>query len=82
MMRDYVLWHLRDAAEALADTIKEIEADPEYDDGTFGLALNHAYHHLNTAWNARNASASQIEECSAKDFQEWRKFPTDIDMSL
>ena len=61
MMRDHVLSHLREAAEELAKTIKEIEADPEYDDGIFGLALNHAYHHLNTAWNARHASPSRIE---------------------
>jgi hypothetical protein len=82
MNRDYVLWNLREAAEAVTDAIKEIEADPEYDDGQFQLALNHLYDHLNTAWNARNASTDQTETCSAEDFQGWRQFPTDIDMSV
>ena len=55
---------------------------PEYDDGTFQWDLNHVYHHLNTTWNARNASREPTEVCSEEDFYGWRQFPTDIDMSV
>ena len=40
------------------------------------------YHHLNTAWNARHASADDVTACTAADFKRWRQFPTDINMSL
>jgi hypothetical protein len=82
MMRDYVLWNLREAADALGTLITEIEGDPEYDQGQLEVDLNHVYHHINTAWNARNASPERIETCSAEDFHGWRQFPTDIDMKV
>ena len=52
MTRDYVLWNLREAAEALTGLIAEMEGNPEHDQGQFELELNHVYHHINTAWNA------------------------------
>ena len=82
MTRDYIFWNLHEAAEALAELIKEMEADPEYDQGQFDVDLHHVYHHINTAWNARNASPERIETCSEEDFQNWRQFPTDIDMTV
>jgi hypothetical protein len=82
MTRDYVLWNLREAAEALTGLIAEMEGNPEYDQGQFELDLNHVYHHINTAWNARNASRDRTEACTEQDFQDWRQFPTDIDMTV
>ena len=82
MTRDYVLWNLREALEALGALMTEMEGDPEYDQGQFGVDLNHVYHHINTAWNARNASRERSETCSEEDFYDWRQFPTDIDMSV
>ena len=82
MTRDYVLWHLREAAEALTNTIAEMEADPEYSREALGVEMAHLYHHLNTAWNARDAATARVDACSAEDFREWRQFPADIDMNL
>jgi len=52
--REFVLFHVREAAEELARTVKEIEADPEYDSGQFLIAVQHAYHHVNSAWNGQD----------------------------
>ena len=81
MNKDYVLFHLAEAKEELEDILREFRDDPEYDYGNFIVAMQHLYHHLNTAWNARDATPERAEACSAEDFESWRRFPADIDMS-
>lgn len=80
MNRDWVLFNLREAQEEIRRTIAEIERHPDYDFGEFIVAMAHAYHHLNTAWNARDEAQSAVEPCSRADFQRWRQFPVDLDM--
>ena len=82
MTRDYVLWNLREAAEELSKTIESLRTDSDYGDSELAVAMSHLYHHLNTAWNARNATRLQVEKCSAEDFLAWRQFPPDVDMTL
>jgi hypothetical protein len=82
MTKDYVLYNLGEAAEELGRTLKEIESDSDYGDEDFYVAMAHIYHHLNTAWNARHASADRAAACTAEDFARWRQFPADIDMTL
>jgi hypothetical protein len=81
MNRDHVIFHLREAREELERTIAKIEAEPDYDVGELLVAMMHVYHHLNTAWNGRDASIQRAIACSDEDFAEWRRFPVDIDLS-
>ena len=81
MNRDYILFHLREAREELDGTIRELEAQPDYDVGEFLVAIGHLYHHINTAWNARDASAERAAACTQEDFARWRQFPDDLDLS-
>jgi hypothetical protein len=77
MNKDYVLWNLKEAAEELAKIIAEVEAAPEDEDlevADFG----HLYHHINTAWNAREATKEETDECSEANFYLWRRFPDDL----
>lgn len=80
MNRDAVLFHLREAKEELDRTIAEIVSDQTYNYSEFQVAMSHLYHHLNTAWNGRDASAERHRECAQSDFDAWRKFPPDIDL--
>jgi hypothetical protein len=82
MNRDARLFHLREAKEELDRTIDEIERNPRYAFGTFQAAMSHLYHHLNTAWNGRDASPKRHRDCAQKDFDAWRKFPKDADVLL
>jgi hypothetical protein len=82
MNRDAVLFHLKEAKEELDRTITEIANDPTYEFGAFQVAMSHLYHHLNTAWNGRDASAERRRECIQSDFDLWRKFPSDTDLLL
>jgi hypothetical protein len=78
MNRKHTLWHLRDAAEELQRKIRDLEDKPDYGYAEFSIVMQHLYHHMNTAWNARDKSQEQVAECSEADFIRWRQFPEDI----
>ena len=56
MNKPYVLWNLKEAREAVDQLIADMQADVDYDFGEFRVDMEHLYHHINTAWNARDAS--------------------------
>jgi hypothetical protein len=80
MNKDFVLFHLAEAENAIRDTIADIKSDPEYEYGNFRVDIEHIYLHVNSAWNARDASENAAKECSQVDFDRWRQFPTDIEI--
>lgn len=80
MNREYVLWNLREAKKSLDSTISQIERDPFYEDEDLIACVLHLYHHINTAWNAREASSNRAYQCSARDFERWRRFPKDLEV--
>ena len=82
MNKEWILLHLNEAREELTDTIQEMEQNPEYNFGEYFVAMMHLYNHLNTAWNSRDASPERVKACTAEEFERWRQFPTDIDMSV
>jgi hypothetical protein len=53
---NFVLFNLREALEEIDQTVKDLEADPEYSKPKFSVVMMHLYHHVNTAWNARNST--------------------------
>ncbi len=82
MNQSAIIFHLKEAKAELDRTIAEIESAPDYDDAEFQAAMSHLYHHLNTAWNGREFSAERHRECTQGDFDAWRKFPSNADLSL
>ncbi len=82
MNKDYALYNLSEAEKALGQLISEMKADPEYDYGNYVVDIAHIYHHLNTAWNARDASKAATDACSEEDFYRWRQFPSTEDIYL
>ena len=80
MNRQWVLHHLSEAQGEIAAIIAEIEKTPDYGYGEFWVALQHLYHHLNTAWNSRDATPDQVENATDGDFKRWSRFPEDLPM--
>ena len=81
MNKPYVVWNLKEAREALAELIADMEADTDYDFGEFRVDMEHVYHHVNTVWNARDATKESSEACSKEDFERWRQFSQDMSLS-
>jgi hypothetical protein len=82
MNRDAIIFHLREAKEELDRTITRVGGDSSFDFSEFQVAMSHLYHHLNTAWNGRDASRERHRDCAQSDFDTWRKFPADADLLL
>lgn len=75
MNKDYVCWNLSEAKDEISCTLEDLEGDSTYGHVELMVAMAHIYHHLNTAWNARDASAESAKACSQADFDRWRQFP-------
>ena len=41
----------------------------------FREMLEHAYHHLNFAWNVRHVSSERYRHLSRAEFNKWGRFP-------
>ena len=80
MNREFILFHLGQAAAELARTVQAIEDQPGYGYDELRVAATRPYHHINTAWNARDESVNLPAESSEEDFARWRQFRTDLDM--
>ena len=67
--------NLEEAKEQIEEILNDLASNPEYSEQEFKVCLEHAYHHLNFAWNIRNVDESRAEACSENDFKEWSKYP-------
>lgn len=50
------------------------------DEIDFEIKMEHAYHHLNFAWNIRHIAAKRASECAAEDFNQWSKYPEELEI--
>jgi len=82
MNKAYILHHLKEAHEHLARVIEEIESQADYDYGEYVVDVSHLYHHINTAWNAREASEAEAEKCTEANFKRWRQMPNSSELHL
>ena len=72
---DLIIANLEEAIDQLKETVSELRCDKEYSEEEVRIDLEHAYHHINYAWNIRLASESEVAECSQENFVKWSKFP-------
>ena len=77
--RAYVAWNLEEASEQLGRIVAGMAPDAEVDEADLRIALAHVYDHLNTAWNSRNATADETAQPSRAQFDQWRRFPKDLE---
>jgi hypothetical protein len=81
MNHEHITFHLREAEEALARTIKELRDNPDYDFAEYWVAMQHLYYHFNTAWNGRDATPEQLEHLTDDLFDQWAKYPDPEDLA-
>ena len=72
--REVILQNIAEAREQL-EAIEKSLRDPAYEECELQIDLEHAYHHLNYAWNIRNESDAALAAHSDEDFVKWSKFP-------
>ena len=79
MNRDLVLHHLAEAHESLGRLLDDARQNPDWSVGDLFAEMPHLYHHINTAWNARD-STNAIGQVSETEFRQWSAFPVDLVM--
>lgn len=88
MIWNIVLGNLREASgelESLRDRIVAVmKSEPKWDnlegfsEFAFFVSMEHAYHHVNWAWNCRHKDEQRAIKCAFADFYAWEKFPADF----
>ncbi len=81
MNKDYIIFNLRTAMEKLEQAVKGLREDSKYGEGKLMAAMKDVYRHMNTAWNARKCTEQAVQQCTLEDAEQWRQFPSDIDLS-
>ena len=57
------------------DLLKRQEERNPLDEMTLFASFEHAYHHLNWAWNCRRTPEKRVWRCADNDFSRWTRFP-------
>lgn len=71
--------NIREAREQLETIEKRVaDGDSPYEE-EFQSMLEHTLHHLAFAWNIRRVSTKKYSKLSDADFNEWSKFPSELE---
>jgi hypothetical protein len=62
-----------EAREQLEEVERQI-ASEDISEGSFKVMIEHAFHHLNFAWNVRQLSSEQYVRMNDADFNAWGVF--------
>jgi D-hexose-6-phosphate mutarotase len=73
-----ILYNIKETREQLEE-IERLAAEKNLSETELQIKLEHAYHHLNVAWNSRHSPSKRYTEMSDEDFNEWSKFPAEIE---
>jgi hypothetical protein len=77
---EIVLYNIRDAREQLQEIERRINDGNPPSEGEFHVQIEHAFHHMCFAWNIRRVSSKRYANLSTADFDEWSKFPAEIEI--
>ena len=75
--RKIILYNIREAREQL-ENIEKLLEEKSLSEIDFQIKLEHAYHHLNFAWNIRHEPTKNYVNLSNENFNKWSKFPKEI----
>lgn len=78
---EIILSNIKEAREQLEEIENLIAQNETISEIELQIKLEHAYHHLNFAWNIRRKSSKKYAKLSDKEFNEWSKFPKEIHIS-
>jgi hypothetical protein len=73
-----IQYNLAEAREEIQKIEARVQAGKKPSEFEFQIMLEHAYHHLNFAWNIRHAATSRYANLSDEEFNLWSKYPREI----
>ena len=82
MNKKWIAFHLDEAATQLRAIVDSLSSESDYSYGEFVVEISHAYHHINTAWNSRDATPEAVADHSDADYDEWQKMPSEDELMM
>lgn len=77
--KNTIFYNIKEAREQLEEIAKLLEEN-NLSEIDFQIKLEHAFHHMNFAWNVRHVSNKRHKKMSGEDFNNWSKFPEEIEI--
>jgi hypothetical protein len=77
VQKEYALFNLKEAKEAIEQLMAEMEADSEYEIGNYRVDMQHLYWHINSAWNGREFDMA-TQELKDGMYEAFIQFPKDL----
>ena len=77
MKKEYALFNLAEAKQAIEQLMEEMASDPEYDYGNYVVDMQHIYWHINSTWNGRDFD-STCTELTDEMYEAFIQFPADM----
>ena len=74
-----ILYNIAEARERLEQIEARAKNGKKPAEGELQIMLEHAYHHLNFAWNIRHVPSKRYSKLSDAEFNRWSKFPKEIE---
>lgn len=78
---DQLRSNVAEAREELQRIEKELQVPSRPSEDDLQVWFDHAFFHLNLAWNARRSTRNQSVNLTDEDFNRWSKFPRDININ-
>ncbi len=69
---------IKEAREQLEEIERRIARTDRPSEGELLIMFEHAYHHLNVAWNARAITTKRYANLTDIEFNKWSQYPKDI----
>ena len=73
--RNMISNNLSEARGELTSLIRLLEKEDNLNIGKLQIGFEHAYHHINFAWNIKFSNNNDVINLSSENFIEWSKFP-------
>jgi hypothetical protein len=74
-----ILSNIAEAREQLEEIEARVKNEKKPDEIELQILLEHAYHHLNFAWNIRHIPTKRYSKLSDGEFNQWSKIPKEIE---
>lgn len=81
MNTKFITFNFQEIAEEVELILRDMKAGGMTEE-KYLKSIQHIYHHLNTAWNGRNAPADALDVAREADIRKWEKFPSDVSAQI
>ncbi len=76
MNRKFITYNFQEIQEEVELVLRQMASGASHE--TFYRSVQHIYHHLNIAWNARDTGTDVVFDLDDPRMDTWKEFPTDI----